>query len=26
MANYIQEIRSKVGHMPIFLNAVAGAV
>ncbi len=26
MANYIREIRSKVGHMPIFLNAVAGAV
>lgn len=26
MANYIKEIRSKVGHMPIFLNAVAGAV
>ncbi|MGO1811552.1 MAG: NUDIX hydrolase, partial [Lacticaseibacillus paracasei] len=22
MANYIREIRSKVGHMPIFLNAV----
>ena len=26
MANYIKDIRSKVGHMPIFLNAVAGAV
>jgi ADP-ribose pyrophosphatase YjhB (NUDIX family) len=26
VANYIREIRSKVGHMPIFLNAVAGAV
>ena len=26
VANYIKDIRSKVGHMPIFLNAVAGAV
>lgn len=26
MANYIQDIRAKVGHMPILLNAVAGAI
>lgn len=26
MADYIKDIRSKVGHMPIILNAVAGAI
>ncbi|GKS82087.1 ADP-ribose pyrophosphatase [Ligilactobacillus pabuli] len=26
MSNYIQDIRSKVGHMPIILNSVAGAI
>lgn len=26
MANYIRDIRAKVGHMPILLNAVAGAI
>ncbi len=26
MSNYIKDIRSKVGNMPIILNAVAGAV
>lgn len=26
MANYIRDIREKVGHMPILLNAVAGAI
>lgn len=26
MVDYIKDIRSKVGHMPIILNAVAGAI
>ena len=26
VSNYIQDIRSKVGHMPIILNSVAGAI